>query len=91
MVPCGAGRVGLPAGEGRRGRCGTSSSDAARASGLTDYGLREGAAADLVLLDAPDEKTALIENAPRLLVLKAGRPVAGGLRPVRPAAEEKGC
>lgn len=65
--------------------------NAARASGLTDYGLREGAAADLVLLEAPDEKTALIENAPRLLVLKAGRPVAGGLRPVRPAAEEKGC
>ena len=60
----------------------------AREAGLE---LREGAAADLVLLDAPDEKTALIENAPRLLVLKAGRPVAGGLRPVRPAAEEKGC
>lgn len=53
--------------------------NAALASGRQDYGLSVGAPADLVLLDAPDEKTALIENAARLLVLKNGRPVAGEL------------
>jgi cytosine deaminase len=40
------------------------------------YGLRVGAAADLVVLDAPDEVSALLDRAPRRYVFKAGRLVA---------------
>lgn len=40
------------------------------------YGLRVGAAADLVVLDAPDAVSALLDRAPRRYVFKAGRLVA---------------
>ncbi len=48
----------------------------AAALGLSDYGLREGGPADLVVFDAPSEADALRLVAPRLLVLRAGRVVA---------------
>ena len=38
--------------------------------------LRVGAAADLVVLDAPDQVSALLDRAPRRYVFKAGRLVA---------------
>jgi cytosine/creatinine deaminase len=48
----------------------------ARALGITDYGLREGGPADLVVFDAPTEADALRLVAPRTLVLRAGQVVA---------------
>ncbi len=51
--------------------------NAARTSGRPGDGVSEGARADVVLLDAPDEKLAVIENAVRLLVIKDGRIVGG--------------
>jgi cytosine deaminase len=48
----------------------------AAALGLTDYGLRAGAPADLVVFDAPTAVDALRLVAPRYLVLRAGRVVA---------------
>jgi cytosine deaminase len=48
----------------------------AAALGLTDYGLREGGPADLVVFDAPSEVDALRLVAPRFLVLRGGRAVA---------------
>ena len=51
--------------------------NAARTSGRPDADLSVGRRADVVLLDAPDVKQAVIENAARLLVVKDGRVVAG--------------
>jgi cytosine deaminase len=48
----------------------------AAALGVTDYGLRLGGPADLVVFDAPGEADALRLVAPRFLVLRAGRVVA---------------
>jgi cytosine/creatinine deaminase len=48
----------------------------ARALGISDYGLGEGCRADLVVLDAADPAQAITEQADKLWVLKAGRPVA---------------
>jgi cytosine deaminase len=48
----------------------------AAALGLTDYGLREGGPADLVVFDAPSEADALRLVVPRTLVLRAGKVVA---------------
>jgi cytosine deaminase len=51
--------------------------DAAAVAGIeATYGQRVGAAADLVVLDAPDEVSALLDRAPRRYVFKAGRLVA---------------
>ncbi|WP_048861704.1 amidohydrolase family protein, partial [Acidisphaera rubrifaciens] len=46
---------------------------AARLLRADGYGVREGAAADLVLFDAPDEAAAVAELAPPLWGMKAGR------------------
>jgi cytosine deaminase len=53
----------------------------ARALGLAGYGLREGASADLVVVDARTPAEAVMARPTRSLVLKAGRVVArdGGL------------
>ncbi|HKS98197.1 MAG TPA: cytosine deaminase [Rugosimonospora sp.] len=56
--------------------------NAAAALGLTDYGLRTGGPADLVVFDAPSDVDALRLVAPRYLVLRAGRVVAR-TRPAR--------
>jgi cytosine/creatinine deaminase len=48
----------------------------AAALGLTDYGLRAGGPADLVVFSAPTEADALRLIAPRTLVLRAGQVVA---------------
>ncbi len=48
----------------------------AAALGLTGYGLRAGAPADLVVFDAPSQADALRLIAPRTLVLRAGKVVA---------------
>jgi len=50
--------------------------NAAAALGLTDYGLREGGPADLVVFDAPTDLDALRLVPRRYLVLRAGRVVA---------------
>lgn len=47
-----------------------------RALGLDGHGIREGAAADLVVLPAPHVPQAVAECPPRTLVVKAGRVVA---------------
>ena len=44
------------------------------------YGLNVGARADLVVLDAPDPVTAIIEQSEKALVLSAGRIVAENSR-----------
>jgi cytosine deaminase len=49
----------------------------AAALGIDGYGLRDGGPADLVVFDAPSEADALRLVAPRFLVLRAGRVVAG--------------
>ena len=49
------------------------SSRSARLLRLDDYGVREGAAADLVVLDAPDRATAVAELALPLMGFKRGR------------------
>ena len=48
----------------------------ARALGVSDYGLRPGGPADLVVFDAPSEADALRLVAPRTLVLRGGKVVA---------------
>jgi cytosine/creatinine deaminase len=50
--------------------------NAARALGVPDYGLRDGGPADLVVFDAPTEADALRLVAPRTLVLRGGEVVA---------------
>lgn len=47
--------------------------NAAKALGLTDYGLKEGAAADLVLLSSTAVKEVVIDMPIRKLVIKGGR------------------
>jgi cytosine deaminase len=54
--------------------------NAAYAIGLDDYGLAEGCRADLVVLDAAGPADAIIEQAEKLWVLKAGRVVARNTR-----------
>ncbi|MEV4147645.1 hypothetical protein AB0J40_28530 [Amycolatopsis sp. NPDC049691] len=44
--------------------------------GLDDYGLREGAPADLVVVDAETPAHAVVTRPPRDLVVKAGHVVA---------------
>ncbi|MBZ5739615.1 amidohydrolase family protein [Nocardioides mangrovi] len=54
-----------------------ATTEAARIAGIdASYGLRPGAAADLVVLDATDPVAALLDRAPRRWVLKRGRVVA---------------
>jgi cytosine/adenosine deaminase-related metal-dependent hydrolase len=48
--------------------------------GLAGYGLREGAAADLVLVEGETLAEAVAVHAPRALVVKRGRVVARGGR-----------
>jgi len=50
--------------------------NSARALGLTEYGLRVGGPADLVVFDAPSEADALRLVAPRTLVLRGGKILA---------------
>ncbi|MGD0686245.1 MAG: cytosine deaminase [Streptosporangiaceae bacterium] len=50
--------------------------NAAEALGVSDYGLRLGGPADLVVFDAPSEAEALRLLAPRTLVLRGGKVVA---------------
>jgi cytosine deaminase len=52
----------------------------ARAIGVEDYGLAEGARADLVVLDARDAAQAITEQAEKLYVIKGGRVVARNVR-----------
>jgi cytosine deaminase len=52
----------------------------ARALGLVGYGLAPGCRADLVVLDARDAAEAIIEQAEKLYVIKAGRVVARNTR-----------
>ena len=59
----------------------------ARILGLADYGLREGARADLVVLDATDPAQAITEQSEKLWVLKAGRVVARNTRTTELANE----
>ena len=58
--------------------------NAARMLRLPDYGIREGCAADLVVLDAPSAPQAILEQSARLAVFKNGVQVAGPLS-VQPA------
>jgi cytosine deaminase len=60
---------------------GMVTSDAARLLRADSYGVREGAPADLVLLDAPDEAAAVAELAPPLWGMKAGRQTFARVRP----------
>ncbi len=50
--------------------------NSAAALGISDYGVRAGGPADLVVFDAPSEADALRLVAPRTLVLRGGRVVA---------------
>ncbi|HEY8788140.1 MAG TPA: hypothetical protein VIM10_03255 [Actinopolymorphaceae bacterium] len=49
---------------------------------MATSGVRVGAAADLVVLDAADPVTALLDRAPRRYVIKNGRVVAETVRSV---------
>jgi cytosine deaminase len=68
---------------------GMVTTDAARLLRAEAYGVRVGAPADLVLLDAPDAAGAVAELAPALWGMKAGRRTFSRGRPVlhRPSAE----
>lgn len=61
----------------------TMTSSAARMLRLRCHGLEAGCDADLVVLDAPSAAQAILLQAPRLAVIKAGRQVAGPV-PVTP-------
>ena len=56
--------------------CEMATTAAARALGIADYGLREGAAADLVLVESPCVPQAVVDHPRRKLVVKSGRIVA---------------
>ena len=58
--------------------------NAARMLRLPDYGLEPGCSADLVLFDAASVPEAILLQAPKLAVIKAGMQVAGSLE-VAPA------
>jgi cytosine/creatinine deaminase len=57
--------------------------DAARVLRLPDYGIAAGARADLVVVDAANERDALREQAPRRWVIHRGRVVAETVREQR--------
>jgi cytosine deaminase len=54
----------------------TATYSAARVLGVTDYGVRVGAQADLVVVDARSVAEAIVARPPRRLVFKAGKLVA---------------
>ena len=58
----------------------------ARVLGLADYGLRPGAAADLVAIDAGSIAEAVATRAPRVLVMKRGRVLSRSLNSLAPLA-----
>ncbi len=62
--------------------------NSARALGLANYGLRPGAAADLVLLDTESVADAVIDQPDRLFVFKGGRVVARTRRETEIAAPD---
>jgi len=68
---------------------------AARAIGLTDYGLEPGCRADLVLLDAVDPWDALVSQAEKSLVIAGGRVIVENRRTteyhVRPVSNAHGA
>ena len=64
------------------GCLGMVTDDAARLLRVADYGVRVGAPADLVLLDAPDAAAAVAELAQPLWGMKAGRMTFSRTRPV---------
>lgn len=57
----------------------TMTTNSARMLRLGSYGLAAGCAADLVVLDAPSVSGAVLQQATRLAVFKAGKQVAGSL------------
>ena len=57
----------------------TMTTNSARMLRLASYGLAAGCAADLVVLDAPSVPEAVLQQATRLAVFKAGQQVAGSL------------
>ena len=57
----------------------TMTVNSARMLRLDNYGLNAGCAADLVVLDAPSVPEAVLQQAARLAVFKAGQQVAGSL------------
>ncbi len=58
----------------------TMTDNAARMLRLTDYGLAVGCHADMVLFDARSTPEAILLQAPKLAVIKAGLRVAGLVR-----------
>lgn len=62
----------------------TMTGNAARMLRLTDHGLGAGCHADLVLFDARSVPQAILLQAPKLAVIKAGRQVAGLVRVTPP-------
>jgi cytosine deaminase len=52
--------------------------EAARVLGLTDHGIAVGARADLVAVPAASIPEAVVAHPSRMMVMKAGRVVAGG-------------
>ncbi|WP_075217830.1 amidohydrolase family protein [Mongoliimonas terrestris] len=67
--------------EGLSGVFGMIAGDAARLMGAADYGLRVGAPADLVLIDAASAAAAVATVAPPLAVWKGGRQTVDRPRP----------
>jgi cytosine deaminase len=61
---------------------------AARALGLDDYGVRVGALADLVVVDARNAAEAVVARPPRRYVFKAGKVVARDGQFVSPNARK---
>lgn len=57
----------------------TMTTNSARMLRLANYGLAAGCSADLVVLDAPSVPEAVLQQATRLAVFKAGQQVAGSL------------
>lgn len=53
-----------------------STKNAAKILGLPNYGIEEGCTADLVVLDAPSPSAAIVNQAEKRFVLKAGRLIA---------------
>ncbi len=58
----------------------TMTTNSARMLRLSNYGLAAGCAADLVVVDAPSVPEAVLQQATRLAVFKAGQQVAGSLQ-----------
>jgi cytosine deaminase len=53
-----------------------STYNAAKALDLQNYGLEEGCAADIVVLDAPSPAAAILSQAEKMCVFKSGKMVA---------------